>query len=746
MRRIRRSDAIPPLLTSERVRAIRSDLLRELRRPLEDRRQRRAPINDEIFYDEGLIARLNAVFHSKCAYCESPVSRVLARHFRPLSLAVASRHQGNHQDYYAWLAYEWLNMLVACDWCEKSKGDRFPVWGQRASYLSRFDDVREQENAVLIDPVYDDPRRHIQFLADGSCIHRTERAAATIATFDLNRTKLVEDRAAITAECFAFLRSSKGELRYGDIDRQFALNTPHVGAALDVLRRLVVTWRGASRRDVAERSGFLRNVVREMNEARNSRRNDLLICIDEIETTDRERGPAMRQATAAVVVEVDEIVNVRSTLAMPPAHDREIDTVQIFNFKGIDKLQISLPPGRLRSSGAPCLIILGENSTGKSTLLSAIAIALIGQSQARRLKLRKSSLISSDGIDRWNQFDAKPAKASVSFHAFSGEAASFEIDPETGGIKGSAMPSSIVLGYGPRRYFSSRHRHRPKGAAQRVRSLFDPVSIIPYPNDWLANLDGEKFDTVARALRIVFALNDEDRLVNDPEDGMCVEAAGRRIPVEWLSEGYRSIFAMVVDIFRELLDHYDSIEEAQAVVLIDEIETHLHPRWKMQVMTSLRRALPRVQFIVTTHDPLCLRGIDNDEVVVLQRTSDNKIRRLEDLPSIKGMTAEQLLTSDYFGLAMTTDPGVDLALARATSDVVFVDDTGNREVQLSEATSALIGSLSIGDSQSEIVLREALERYLADREFERGSLRSDIREDAIEEIYQALASIAPTPV
>ena len=207
--------------------------------------------------------------------------------------------------------------------------------------------------------------------------------------------------------------------------------------------------------------------------------------------------------------------------------------------------------------------------------------------------------------------------------------------------------------------------------------------------------------------------------------------------------GYRSIFAMVVDIMRGMLDYYRNMEEAQGVVLIDEIETHLHPRWKMQVMTSLRRAFPRVQFIVTTHDPLCLRGMDDDEVVVLQRDRAGRIRRLEDLPSVRGMSAEQLLTSDYFGLSSTTDPKLEKALALLTNDTVSLDADGRRHIELSEETRTLIGNVTIGDSPSEEIVQQAVQRYLNDREIERGGLRTVIRSEAIERILAALK--APLP-
>ena len=112
------------------------------------------------------------------------------------------------------------------------------------------------------------------------------------------------------------------------------------------------------------------------------------------------------------------------------------------------------------------------------------------------------------------------------------------------------------------------------------------------------------------------------------------------------------------------MEHGSNLETAHGVVLVDEIETHLHPRWKMRVMSSLREAFPRIQFIVTTHDPLCVRGMDDGEVIVLVRNELGGIITLADLPDVSGMRSEQLLTSEYFGLSSTIDPDVQLEIAR----------------------------------------------------------------------------------
>jgi hypothetical protein len=737
MRRISRPVAVPPLLLSEQVRQDRTQLIAYLRRPIEERRSRRIPINEDFFLDTGLMGAVHDVFENKCAFCESDIGYSgLVHHFRPLrSAEPISGEVGEF--YYAWLAYEWQNLVASCPYCAKAKGFAFPLEGSRASYMARFDEVREHEYPFLLDPCVDDPRRHMYFLSDGHCIHKTERGAATIAILDLNRTDLIERRASIIKTRLDLISEMAEGAPAEIFTQQYISRTPHIGALTDILRRLMETWRGARPSDSGARMTFVRNVEREIKSASPVQRRFLKECLDDLRSSDAARGPDLREATAQARPMAVAHTALSKRPIRPTAFDREIATIKIDDFKILDKMELTMPPRRADAAGAPCLAILGENSTGKSTILAAIALALIGSRQARRLRRQIDELVASNDPSQWDQFDYKLVKVQIDFHTYAGSAA-FTYDSELRKIDGSPDPMSVVLGYGPRRYFAPQYRRRSAGAHQRVKTLFDPVATIPYPGEWLANLSGPQFDTVARTLRIIFALNEEDEIVNTPDSGLCVQANGRLTPVSWLSEGYRSVFAMVVDILRELLDHYDRIEDARAVVLIDEIETHLHPRWKLQIMTSLRRALPQVQFIVTTHDPLCLRGMDDDEIVVLQRSADNHVYRLDNLPSIKGMTAEQLLTSDYFGLSATTDPKLEIALAQISGDVARIDASGQREIALSAATTQLVGKLTLGDSATEEIVQEALEKFLREREFEKNSLRPDIRAEAVDEVLSAL--------
>jgi hypothetical protein len=382
-------------------------------------------------------------------------------------------------------------------------------------------------------------------------------------------------------------------------------------------------------------------------------------------------------------------------------------------------------------------MILGENSTGKSSVLAAIALAAIGAGETRKLKKYLPALMHSWALTRFDQLDDTDVSVGISFH-LSERGAAFVYNRQLDAPEGSPQPALKVLAYGPRRFFDPKKRNRSFGAAARVITLFNPLATIPYPGDWLRAQTGDRFDTIASALRVVLALGDDDQLIVEP-DYLAVRANGRVTPIDALSEGYRSVFVMTVDIIRELIEDFENLEQAQALVLIDELETHLHPRWKMQVMTSLRNVFPKVQFIVTTHDPLCLRGMDDGEVMVLQRDHAGRIHPLADLPSVKGMTAEQLLTSDYFGLASTTDPSTEIRLASLAGDVARTSLRGDSTFVPAAATSDLVGRLAIGESSTEQIIQEALIQYLERRESRRGNLRPQLRAEAVEAVLQALS-------
>ena len=94
---------------------------------------------------------------------------------------------------------------------------------------------------------------------------------------------------------------------------------------------------------------------------------------------------------------------------------------------------------------------------------------------------------------------------------------------------------------------------------------------------------------------------------------------GHEAPWSELSDGYHVFIALVADIARRavMLNEFDGADapaRVEGVVLIDELDLHLHPRWQRVALPRLRDAFPRLQFIITTHSPQVLSSAENRQV------------------------------------------------------------------------------------------------------------------------------------
>ena len=107
---------------------------------------------------------------------------------------------------------------------------------------------------------------------------------------------------------------------------------------------------------------------------------------------------------------------------------------------------------------------------------------------------------------------------------------------------------------------------------------------------------------------------------------LLIDHGGTPLNISQLSDGERSVFAMVFDLTRRLVQAnplmISPTTEAEAVVLIDELELHLHPKWQRHIITKLGKAFPKCQFIATTHSPQIIGELDPDRIHII---SDGKV-------------------------------------------------------------------------------------------------------------------------
>lgn len=149
-----------------------------------------------------------------------------------------------------------------------------------------------------------------------------------------------------------------------------------------------------------------------------------------------------------------------------------------------------------------------------------------------------------------------------------------------------------------------------------------------------------------------------DRLINSHRFDMKVGDATMRFPATWLSHGYQAILAWLADLVGHVLwearaeGRTDPLtpDQMEGLVLVDELDLHLHPAWQVGLITALKQTMPRMQFVVTTHSPMLLSGLEPDEVVVLEQEphTGDVVARSEP-ETLKLQTSGELLER-YFGV------------------------------------------------------------------------------------------------
>jgi hypothetical protein len=123
-----------------------------------------------------------------------------------------------------------------------------------------------------------------------------------------------------------------------------------------------------------------------------------------------------------------------------------------------------------------------------------------------------------------------------------------------------------------------------------------------------------------------------------------------KVPATWLSQGYQSTIAWIADLIGQMyLDIGEAIplENMEGMVLIDELDLHLHPTWQVRLVPVLKRVFPNMQFIVTTHSPMLLPALERHEIMMLRLDENGDVVAEAPPASPKLMTGSEIYSSFF---------------------------------------------------------------------------------------------------
>ncbi|MDE8740549.1 AAA family ATPase [Pectobacterium polaris] len=707
---IRTRRSCPEILKSNNLKEESQEIVKYYLLPDDKRRLSRPPINNGKIFSSEVKVELTKVFSNRCAWCEMLLSESdkNIEHFRPRSNA-SGGNEKNSIDHYGWFAYEWENLFLTCTSCNRSKANKFPVRSLRAKPLSTWAEANAFEVVLLLNPCKDEPLKHISISENGVLLPLTDKGEYTISVFNLNRSNLVSKRGDIINHLIFLLEKDIGAKEFFNFALRADIEQGTVYFFLSLFFRVP-----GKKLSTSTIESLIKKYKKQDSFPYYLKKNILsgLFWGDSI----------YRQASIKIPHALfNEFYDFNNKSG------RYLSRISIENFKGLDNFSLELSNNRHDDLRA-CTMLLGENSTGKSTILQAISLAIMGEVACKTLRLDYSDYLTKDP-GTW--FNSSWNEARVNLIFDDGTDVTLEIDSDFN-AKGSGAKDIVFLAYGARRYVKK--TASVKTTRPTNRTLFEPGAFIPNPSAWLRECAPEQFESVARAMKEILSLKQDDNLYRDGEGNVLVFSHKRLIPIEKMSDGYKTIFYVALDIMRHMMEQWDNLEYATGIVLIDEIETHLHPRWKIQVVNAFRRAMPNVQFIMTTHDPLCLRGMFNGEAHVLYRDRDNKIVEEMDLPDFQGLRTEQILTSDYFGLLTTNDSEVERKVEELSSNY---SKSSNLSPYIKYIEIELNQMSVLGKTLSQRVVHEALARYLSAVKNKSLDARN-LKEDAIDEILAIL--------
>lgn len=402
-----------------------------------------------------------------------------------------------------------------------------------------------------------------------------------------------------------------------------------------------------------------------------------------------------------------------------------IHSVSIKNIRSIKNFEMNFLD---KSEGWHVLI--GDNGAGKSSIIRSIALALIGPDEALGLRQNWGDWLNKQENEGRIRLDIDPGQ--IDKHT--GQQAKLKnwlianilsFKREDGNVRFSSIKTTkndpfkynwgkgygwFSAAYGPYRRFAGGNLDASKTFYSHPKlgahlSAFGEDIALTETIEWLVKLNYQLLENKAEGLII----NDVKKLINSADflphkaeiasissEGVFFrDGNGYLINVNQLSDGYRSTLSLTFELIRQLVRVYGSeavfknIREDKiyidlpGVVLIDEIDAHLHPTWQTRIGQWFTKYFPKIQFIVTSHSPLVCRASEKGTIWRLTAPGSN----LES-KQITGIERERLINGNILDAFGTEIFGENISISQETNKMMDRLATLNIKSIMGEITTA----------------------------------------------------------
>lgn len=345
-----------------------------------------------------------------------------------------------------------------------------------------------------------------------------------------------------------------------------------------------------------------------------------------------------------------------------------LSEIHIENFKGIKNADFTFTKAMN--------LIIGNNGTGKTSILEAIAVALggflagidgVNTIHFSKEEIRQENQLMGNGSN--NVIYCTPIKVEVNIIVANHEFHFVRQKKSVGSSRSTVEPRDIcklagqmvkdkgsilpIISYQSFSRISNQKRDKWEDPFSSDFSrivgytdCLEEASNTKMLTNWFKRMDYiawqqgreiAEFEAVKNAISqfMQIMLDKKDiRIFYDKRTEELMYSDGSEcLPLRFLSSGFRTLLGMVLDIaYRMAILNPDLLEDivirTPGIVLIDEIDMHLHPNWQWRVVKALKTTFPKVQFIATTHSPLIISSCKDETMIML-----NPLDQFLDKPS-----------------------------------------------------------------------------------------------------------------
>lgn len=265
-------------------------------------------------------------------------------------------------------------------------------------------------------------------------------------------------------------------------------------------------------------------------------------------------------------------------------------------------------------------------------------------------------------------------------------------------------------------------------------TLFREDALLPNSSEYFLRLDyetaksrkgSEELKRVKKLLLKVLPSGVKDIKVEK------VERLRREVQVKtdfgWvnlneLSLGYKTTIAWLMDFATKMIYYHENSNtpfDEPAILIIDEIDLHMHPAWQREIIENLTKIFTKTQFIVSAHSPLIAQAALSSNLVLLKRVGDHiKVENTPDV--IRSWRIDQVLTSDLFGLKGSRPKEIEKKIQERRT-LLKKENLNENQINELQKLNAEIDRMPIGETKAEIDAMEILKDFAAKLE----ALKSD---------------------